>query len=245
MPERAGCSLGLAVQSRMDRSIDFRGRPVLPVVPYASSGGPIEQSLLEALEAGDPSAVSRLLDAGANPNIQVDGKLGSLLHVACEVSEGDAALVTASLLLDRRADCEARRNDGATPLFVACARGHEPLSDLLLSRGPAVAHMLREDGSSPVFAAARAGHAECVQLCACAPAHALAAAPALAAAVRRAAPSDRRLTPDTTPPQAADGRRLRQPAAARRRDAAADRSHLEPAAGATSLDLASISPRSA
>ena len=55
-------------------------------------------------------------------------------------------------------------SDGATALFMACARGHAQLAELLLSRGPVTVHMLREDGSSPVFAAARAGHADCCQL---------------------------------------------------------------------------------
>ena len=147
-------------------TMDFRGRPVVPVVPYSTGpyARPLEQALLEALRSGDPAEVSKLVEQGADPNARVDGKLGSLLHVACDIPDVDAALVTASLLLDHSADAETRRNDGATCLFMACARGHTQLSELLLSRGPAMAHMLREDGSSSVFAAARAGHADCCQL---------------------------------------------------------------------------------
>ena len=147
-------------------TMDFRGRPVVPAVPYSTGpyARPLEQALLEALRAGDPAEVSKLVEQGADPNARVDGKLGSLLHVACDIPDVDAALVTASLLLDHSADAERRRNDGATCLFMACARGHAQLSELLLSRGPAMAHMLREDGSSSVFAAARAGHADCCQL---------------------------------------------------------------------------------
>ena len=147
-------------------AVDFRGRPAVPAVPYSDGpyATPLEQALLEALRAGDPAEVSKLVGQGADPNARVDGKLGSLLHVACDIQDVDAALVAASLLLEHGADVERRRNDGATALFMACARGHAQLAELLLSRWPVTVHMLREDGSSPVFAAARAGHADCCQL---------------------------------------------------------------------------------
>ena len=147
-------------------AVDFRGRPAVPAVPYSDGpyATPLEKALLEALRAGDPAEVSKLVGQGADPNARVDGKLGSLLHVACDIPDVDAALVAASLLLEHGADVERRRNDGATALFMACARGHAQLAELLLSRGPVTVHMLREDGSSPVFAAARAGHADCCQL---------------------------------------------------------------------------------
>lgn len=147
-------------------AVDFRGRPAVPTVPCSDGpyATPLEQALLEALRAGDPAEVSKLVGQGADPNARVDGKIGSLLHVACDIPDVDAALVAASLLLEHGADVERRRNDGATALFMACARGHVQLAELLLSRGPVTVHMLREDGSSPVFAAARAGHADCCQL---------------------------------------------------------------------------------
>ena len=48
--------------------------------------------------------------------------------------------VTASLLLDRRADAEARRNDGATPLYKACQDANRlDIARLLLKSGAGVA----------------------------------------------------------------------------------------------------------
>ena len=83
----------------------------------------------EAAEKGDVAAVTRLLDAGADPDAPNEIGVTSL-HLAAY--EGRLEVVT--LLLDRGADPDARDDFGKTPLDLAEDRGHDEVAALLRKR---------------------------------------------------------------------------------------------------------------
>ena len=55
------------------------------------------------------------------------------------------------------------KNDGATPLFVACQLGHVDIARMLIEKG-ADGGQARNDGVSPLFMACQNGHRVCAQL---------------------------------------------------------------------------------
>lgn len=103
--------------------------------------------LIQAIRKGDIAAVTRLLKAGANPNVHEivtsppsasEGKAGG------EKSEGETALSSAvdkqslpmvRLLLDHKADPNGRSPYDWTPLMTACQRNNVDIVKLLLKRG--------------------------------------------------------------------------------------------------------------
>jgi ankyrin repeat protein len=92
--------------------------------------------LHRAAVRGDVDAIARLIDAGADPNVQVRSKeeqsseWGSTpLHLAAANGQIQAAM----LLLGRGADVNARNDRGATPLHRAIE--NPQMAQLLLERG--------------------------------------------------------------------------------------------------------------
>lgn len=55
-----------------------------------------------------------------------------------------------------QADVYAKTEDGTTPLYVACRKGHEEVAKLLLHHGSDVLAK-RRNGSTALFAAVEAG----------------------------------------------------------------------------------------
>ena len=99
------------------------------------------------------------------PKNKTDGNASSYsygdrsLHNA--VWTGNIELV--KMLLEKKADVNARKTDGATPLFLAAIRGHTEIVKLLLDYKADVNRGL-PDGDTPLHTAAWNGHPEVVKI---------------------------------------------------------------------------------
>ena len=63
-------------------------------------------------------------------------------------------------LLGRGADVnQARTDDGTTPLYIACQKGHGSIVEALLGRGADVNQAKTDDGTTPALIASQKGHA--------------------------------------------------------------------------------------
>jgi len=103
-----------------------RPRPALAPVEQKR----LSEELLDACDAGDRTAVCRLLEAGA----PIDGYAGlPALPLERAVERGDRAVV--ELLLEHGAHPELEAVDRPSPLLRALARGDLDLAQLLLDRG--------------------------------------------------------------------------------------------------------------
>lgn len=87
-------------------------------------------SLIEAANAGDIEAVSKLVQEGANLN-ERDGDGDTALHRAA--FRGNKQIV--ELLLAKGASVEARSNSGDTPFIRSAAKDHKDVAELLLAKG--------------------------------------------------------------------------------------------------------------
>ena len=76
------------------------------------------------------------------------------LHVACEYGFADIV----QLLIDSKANINARMNDGTTAIMLACQSGHLPIVQMLVSTGHCNEAMQRLDGVTPLFLVVQHGH---------------------------------------------------------------------------------------
>ena len=89
-------------------------------------------------------------------------------------SDGDTALIIAAkndevelakILLESGADAEVANNTGNTPLHIACSRGNETISALLVRKCPkAIAMQSTNVKTAPLHLAVMAGSISCVKL---------------------------------------------------------------------------------
>lgn len=61
------------------------------------------------------------------------------------------------MLLAAGANADVRRNDGATPLWIASQMGNDHIVKVLLQNG-AYVDTVRNDGATPLFKASHKGH---------------------------------------------------------------------------------------
>jgi hypothetical protein len=124
-----------------------------------SSDTVVAQALLQAAWAGDEPTVRRLLEEGADPDVQ-DHEGHAALHLAGMA--GHAAI--AGLLLEHGGDPELRDDYGRTPLLlVARESGSAPAALTLLEHGAEV-NALDRSGASSLELAAWRGYGEVVNL---------------------------------------------------------------------------------
>ncbi len=117
-----------------------------------------QSDVADAAMQGDNSAVSRLLQAGADVNAaQADG--ATALHWAAY--HGDAALT--ATLLDAGANPGAANRNGSTPMWLAANQGDATILATLLTGG-ADANELLPLGRRPLMLAARSGVADAVRV---------------------------------------------------------------------------------
>ena len=81
------------------------------------------------ISVGDTALVKRLLDEGADINAKDNG-FTLLMKAATE-----GYLKTAKLLIDRKADVDARSNEGGTALISAAMVGYTQIVELLINAG--------------------------------------------------------------------------------------------------------------
>jgi ankyrin repeat protein len=83
----------------------------------------------KGISVGDTALVKRLLDEGADINAKDDG-LTLLMKSATE-----GYLKTAKLLIDKKADIDAKSNEGSTALMAASMAGYTKIVELLVNAG--------------------------------------------------------------------------------------------------------------
>ena len=81
------------------------------------------------ISIGDTALVKSMLDKGADINATDEG-LTLLMKVATE-----GYLKTAKLLIDKKADIDARSNEGGTALIAASMAGYAKIVELLVNAG--------------------------------------------------------------------------------------------------------------
>lgn len=106
--------------------------------------------LMKAVEENDLSHAKKALANGARIDVRNSHK-DTPLHLASENKNDSSLLVT--LLLDNKADIDARDKNGHTPLMVA---KNEGALRVLLNRGANI-NALNERGETPAIMAARVG----------------------------------------------------------------------------------------
>jgi len=125
----------------------------------------LDEELVEAVSQNDLKAIRSLMVEGADIRYK-DPKSGfSVLHVA---AERGAALEIVQYLVNMQGALAGddgmplQDKKGQTALHRACARGHAPLTALLLSNG-ANPHTTDRQRQTPLHLAAKAGHLDCVR----------------------------------------------------------------------------------
>jgi ankyrin repeat protein len=89
-----------------------------------------EQTLFQAVIAGDNQKVAHLLDAGVSPNVKSSGGWTPLMWA---VIDGRLALI--QTLLDKDAAVNVKNNRGMTPLMYAAWNGRTDILQLFLDKG--------------------------------------------------------------------------------------------------------------
>ena len=124
---------------------------------------------MEAAGEGDGAAVTRLLAAGADPNVSVARRKvsGEVIHTTALIAAAQHGRAEAArLLLDGGADPSHANSDGDTPLLKAAMNGHLEVVQLLLEGGvdPSRAGSGTSDGVTPLMAAVILGLGRIVAL---------------------------------------------------------------------------------
>eukprot|EP01112_Ceratiomyxa_fruticulosa_P022853 TRINITY_DN8507_c0_g1_i1.p1 TRINITY_DN8507_c0_g1~~TRINITY_DN8507_c0_g1_i1.p1 ORF type:complete len:359 (-),score=71.85 TRINITY_DN8507_c0_g1_i1:166-1242(-) len=141
--------------------------------------------LLAATQYNHPQIVRRLLNSGANVDVQLDDEGATPLYVACELGYEEIVVLLISnsasvnikragisplliatqnrfykiveRLLKAGADVNCKTIDGVTPLLIASQGGDLKMVRILLSQGANV-NIQMKDGSSPLYVAAARNH---------------------------------------------------------------------------------------
>ena len=119
-----------ATSARLRRMSVWAALVATAVLAFEAFANGCDSDLHYPAGEGDVAEVTRLLDAGADPNACA-GDGDTPLHLAAE--EGHVEVVR--LLLDRGADLNASGDYGRTPLHSAAGGGDVEVVRLLLDRG--------------------------------------------------------------------------------------------------------------
>ena len=132
--------------------------------PDVSAGAAFGPCLTYAVFHGPASLVSRMLELGADPNVDEGDGFPPLLAALTGGSAQAGVRELVELLLAHGADVDRRGVNGYAPLHVAAGQGDLAMVDLLMSHGadPNVITTV-DDMETPVEVAAAAGHVEVVE----------------------------------------------------------------------------------
>lgn len=128
---------------------------VATLLTSTAFAGPIH----DAAFIGNDEAVQDELDAGVDVNMMAENGGGTALHFAA--SKGRLSVV--ELLVDNKADLNARNNKGWTPLISASSGGHLEIVDLLIESGADV-NVLGHGRGSALHYAALGVHLDIIEL---------------------------------------------------------------------------------
>jgi len=124
------------------------------IIFCSASVGQAYETFLRAVEAGDATGVTELLNKGMDPNTP-DAAGHTALMVAARL--GHESLV--AMLVARKADLSRRSPQGDTALMMASLKGHVGVARILVNRGAPV----RQEGWTPLHYAAFEGRAEMIR----------------------------------------------------------------------------------
>lgn len=111
---------------------DFaKGGAVAEVLKAAHDNRVRELELFKSVAAGESDALREALAKGNRPDIYAEDGVDTLVFTAIETNNNEAL----AMLLKAKANTDARRRDGKTPLHVAAGIGNVPAIDLLLKAG--------------------------------------------------------------------------------------------------------------
>lgn len=156
-PERAGTKVlkdGWAVTIQDNKEWEAREKRERRERAHVSA---IDRALLEASAEGDIEGIEKLLQAGANVNVKIDGD-GSPLISASRAN----SIAAARLLLDRGADPNIAVPGDGSPLIGAAREGAVKVMSLLLDRGANIELVVPGDENALISACA-AGHLDAVK----------------------------------------------------------------------------------
>jgi ankyrin repeat protein len=128
-------------------------------VVIASTGTLAGEPLFDAVKAGDPAAVERLLASGAEVDSRDRDQATPLIAAAL-----NGELQVAELLLSKGADVMARNAGGFTPLHAAAYSGHVPIAELLLEKGAVLEDAANKAGVTPLMVAVEENHVAMLEL---------------------------------------------------------------------------------
>lgn len=121
-------------------------------------------AFLAACDAGYLEIVRMLrADPRIDVTYEVPGGVGGVGAMAA-ASQSGSLPVLKELLKDPRLDINRSRDDGATPLLIACFRGHRDIVEHLLKTPEVDAFRTFKNGSTMFFAACQGGHLEISRL---------------------------------------------------------------------------------
>jgi ankyrin repeat protein/L-ascorbate metabolism protein UlaG (beta-lactamase superfamily) len=133
-------------------------------VLVSGPGHAAQATIIEAAQAGDIEAVTRLLKADPKLVEAKNDEGDTALHQAAGCRRGEeAALPLVRLLLESGAALEARNASGQTPLLYASYAGFGRVVELLVAKGAVIKYQ-DTNGRSPLHYAAREGHPAVVEL---------------------------------------------------------------------------------
>jgi ankyrin repeat protein len=112
-----------------------------------------------AITAGDAAKVKKLLAADPKLAAQKNPQGFTPLHAASHRSTD-----VVKLLLDAKADVNAKAEDDHTPLYLAASGGSKEVVALLLDRGADVSAVTKYDRFTPLHRAAQRGHVAIITL---------------------------------------------------------------------------------
>eukprot|EP00873_Tetraselmis_striata_P018771 jgi/Tetstr1/439035/TSEL_027527.t1 len=117
--------------------------------------------LLSAVEQGHAGIVKALLEAGANPNLDFEGRGSTALYRAS--GKGDLQMVKTLLAAGANQNVRCVRDHGTTPLVAATINGHASTVNALL-KGGADLHLTDDKGLAPIHHAADQGHCDIIRI---------------------------------------------------------------------------------
>ena len=118
-------------------------------------------ALIRAAARGDCARVQLLLDAGCNIQVsEGSAQTFSALHAAACNNYVDVVRI----LIQHRADLEARNGRDETPLITACRNGNTPCVAALIEAGADIMARMKTNGASGLCLACQNGHLEVVKV---------------------------------------------------------------------------------